>query len=65
MAKKKQAAFHYVIVGRRSAGIVRRLRALLKGHPEFKVIVDRRRGERRLGFDTTKSERRRGEDRRT
>jgi hypothetical protein len=45
MAEKKPKAVHYVVVGRRSARIVRTLRALLKGHPEFKVIVDRRRRE--------------------
>lgn len=64
MAKKKPKALHYVVMGRRSAVMVQALRTLLKGYPEFKVVVDRRRGERRRSPDTTKSETRRRKDRR-
>lgn len=64
MAKKKPKAVHYVVVGRRSAVMAQALRTLLKGYPEFKVIVDRRMGERRRISDTTKSERRSPKDRR-
>ena len=64
MAKKKPKAVHYVIVGRRSGVMAQALRSLLKGYPEFKVIVDRRRGEGRRESDTTGSEKRRGKDRR-
>lgn len=38
---------HYVIVSRRSAHKKEEVEVLLQGRPEFQVIVDRRKWERR------------------
>ena len=56
---------HYVIISRRTANKKDQVETLLKGWPEFQVIVDRRRNERRKkNFAATSSDSRTGTDRR-
>lgn len=64
MAEAKRKGVHHVIVGRRSARIKKEVEARLKGQPEFMVIVDRRKGERRRGTGSMRSDKRKGKDRR-
>lgn len=54
----------YVIIGRRSAGKQSEVAALLAGRPDFRVLVDRRHGERRRSPAVIGSDRRSGLDRR-
>lgn len=59
------AEVHYVIVGRRSAHKRDEIAILLKDSPQFQVIVDRRRSERRRNsFPVMGSENRTGIERR-
>lgn len=55
---------HCVIIGRRSAHKQHEVEALLQGRPEFQVVVDRRRGERRKSIAVIGSDNRSGMDRR-
>jgi hypothetical protein len=64
MAEEKPGEIHYVIIGRRSAHVLKKVQDLLKDHPEFVVIVDRRKGERRRAAGSVGSDKRRGKDRR-
>ncbi len=55
---------HYVIIGRRSAHKQNELANLLRGKPEFQVVIDRRHGERRKSMAVLGSDNRSGIDRR-
>lgn len=55
---------HYVVVSRRSAHKKDQVEVLLKGWPEFQVVVDRRRAERRKNVAVAGSDNRAGIDRR-
>ena len=55
---------HYVIIGRRSAHKQHEVAALLQGRSEFRVVLDRRHGERRKSMAVIGSDNRSGIDRR-
>ena len=55
---------HCVIIGRQSADKQHEVAALLQGRPEFRVVVDRRRGERRKSIVVIGTDKRSGIDRR-
>ena len=55
---------HYVVIGRRSAHIRATVENLFQGRPEFRVVVDRRAGERRKSSAVIGSDNRSGIDRR-
>jgi len=55
---------HHVVIGRRSADKRADVENLLQGRPEFRVVVDRRTGERRKSSAVIGSDNRSGIDRR-
>jgi hypothetical protein len=55
---------NYVVIGRRSADKCADVENLLQGRPEFRVVVDRRAGERRKSSAVIGSDNRSGIDRR-
>lgn len=55
---------HYVVIGRRSADKRADVENLLQERPEFRVVVDRRAGERRKSSAVIGSDNRSGLDRR-
>ena len=55
---------HYVVIARRSALKRGEVENLLQGRPEFRVVVDRRVGERRKSAAVLGSDNRTGIDRR-
>ncbi|KRT69633.1 MAG: hypothetical protein A3I03_06220 [Candidatus Rokubacteria bacterium RIFCSPLOWO2_02_FULL_68_19] len=55
---------HYVVIGRRSAHKRAAVENLFQGRPEFRVVVDRRAGERRKSSAVIGSDNRSGIDRR-
>ena len=55
---------HYVVIGRRSADKRADVEHLLQGRPEFRVVVERRAGERRKSSAVIGSDNRSGIDRR-
>lgn len=55
---------HYVVIGRRSAYKRTDVENLLQGRSEFRVVVDRRTGERRKSSAVIGSDNRSGIDRR-
>ncbi len=55
---------HYVVIGRRSEHKRPDVENLLQGRPEFRVVVDRRSGERRKSSAVIGSDNRSGIDRR-
>ena len=55
---------HYVVIGRRSAHKRADVENLFQGRPEFRVVVDRRAGERRKSSAVIGSDNRSGIDRR-
>lgn len=56
---------HYVVIGRHSAHKQSELVGLLQGRPEFRVLVERRCGERRKSLAVIGSDNRSGIDRRS
>jgi hypothetical protein len=55
---------HYLVIGRRSAQKRPDVEHLLQGRPEFRVVVERRAGERRKSSTVIGSDNRSGIDRR-
>lgn len=55
---------HYVVIARRSAQKRAEVENLLQGRPEFRVVVDRRAGERRKSSAVIGSDNRSGIERR-
>ena len=55
---------HYIVIGRRSAHKQSDVENLLQGRPEFRVVVERRTGERRKASAVIGSDNRSGIDRR-
>ena len=55
---------HYVVIGRRSARKRSDVEHLLQGRAEFRVVVERRTGERRKSSTVIGSDNRSGIDRR-
>lgn len=55
---------HYVVIARRSARKRAEVENLLQGRPEFRVVVDRRAGERRKSSAVIGSDNRSGVERR-
>ncbi len=55
---------HYVVIPRRSAHKREELEAVFQGRPQFRVIIDRRQGERRKSVAVMGSDNRSGVDRR-
>ena len=57
-------AVHHLVIGRRSAHKRSDVENLLQGRPEFRVVVERRAGERRKSSTVIGSDNRSGIDRR-
>jgi hypothetical protein len=56
---------HLVILPRQSASQASDVQRLLSGHPDYEVVVDRRRAERRGSGNAASNDNRRARDRRS